>query len=97
MFFQDFPEYGKNITVKNILQHTSGLIDYEDLISDTVTIQVKDKDVLSMMMKTDSTYFEPGSKHKYSNTGYALLALTVEKISGKPFGEFLNRKHFHST
>ncbi len=92
--FQDFPEYGKNITVKNILQHTSGLIDYEDLISDTVTIQVKDKDVLNMMMMTDSTYFDTGSKHKYSNTGYALLALTVEKICGKPFGEFLNKNIF---
>lgn len=92
--FPDFSEYGKNITIKNLLQHTSGLIDYEDLISDTVTVQVKDKDVLSMLMKTDSTYFETGSKHKYSNTGYALLALTVEKISGKPFGEFLNKNIF---
>lgn len=92
--FPDFSEYGKNITIKNLLQHTSGLIDYEDLISDTVTVQVKDKDVLSMLMKTDSTYFETGSKHKYNNTGYALLALTVEKISGKPFGEFLNKNIF---
>lgn len=92
--FPEFPEYGNNITIKNLLQHTSGLIDYEDLISDTVTIQVKDKNVLSMIMKTDSTYFEPGSKHKYSNTGYALLALTVEKISGKSFGEFLKNNIF---
>lgn len=92
--FPEFPDYGKNITVKNLLQHTSGLIDYEDLISDTVTIQVKDKDVLNMMMKTDSTYFETGSKHQYSNTGYALLAVTIEKISGKPFGEFLKENIF---
>ncbi len=87
--FPDFPEFGKNITIKNLLQHTSGLIDYEDLIPDTATIQVKDKDVLNLILKTDSTYFLPGSKHQYSNTGYALLALTVEKISGKSFGEFL--------
>lgn len=92
--FPDFPEYGSTITIKNLLQHTSGLIDYEDLISDTVTVQVKDKDVLEMIMKTDSTYFQPGSQHRYSNTGYALLALTVEKLSGKPFRDFLKEKIF---
>lgn len=93
--FPEFPEYGKKITIKNLLQHTSGLIDYEDLIPDTATIQVKDKDVLEIIMKTDSTYFEPGSKHQYSNTGYALLSLVVEKFSGKPFREFLNQNIFY--
>lgn len=92
--FPDFPEYGSNITIRHLLQHTSGLIDYEDLISDTVTIQLKDKDVLELIMKTDSTYFEPGSQHRYSNTGYALLSLIVEKISGKPFRDFLNENIF---
>ncbi|MBK7631174.1 MAG: serine hydrolase [Ignavibacteriales bacterium] len=92
--FPYFPDYGNNITIKNLLQHTSGLIDYEDLIDDTVTVQVKDKDVLDMIMKTDSTYFIPGSQHKYSNTGYSLLALTVEKISGIPFRDFLRDNIF---
>jgi CubicO group peptidase (beta-lactamase class C family) len=92
--FPNFPDYGNNITIKNLLQHTSGLIDYEDLIDDTVTVQVKDKDVLAMIMKTDSTYFTPGSRHKYSNTGYALLALTIEKISGIPFRDFLRNNIF---
>ena len=58
------------------------------MIPDTVTVQVKDKDVLAMLMKTDSTYFEPGSKHQYSNTGYAILAMTIEKMSGKPYRTF---------
>ncbi len=92
--FPKFPDYGKNIKIKNLLQHTSGLIDYEDLISDTVTVQVKDKDVLDLIMQTDSTYFQPGSQHRYSNTGYALLALTVEKISGKQFRDFLRDNIF---
>ncbi len=92
--FPEFPEYGNNITIINLLQHTSGLIDYEDLISDTITVQVKDKDVLELIMKTDSSYFQPGSQHRYSNTGYALLALTVEKLSGKPFRNFLKENIF---
>jgi CubicO group peptidase (beta-lactamase class C family) len=45
-------------------------------------------------MQTDSTYFQPGSQHRYSNTGYALLALTVEKISDKPFRDFLRDNIF---
>ena len=92
--FPDFPEFGSKINIKHLLQQTSGLIDYEDMIDDTVTIQLKDKDVLNLMMQSDSTYFEPGSKYQYSNSGYALLALAVEKISGKPFRDFLEENIF---
>ncbi|MCL5030354.1 MAG: beta-lactamase family protein [Bacteroidetes bacterium] len=92
--FPGFPAYGRNISIKNLLNHTSGLIDYENLIPDTATVQVKDKDVLEIMMKQDSTYFEPGTKYQYSNTAYALLSQIVEKISGKPFAEFLKENIF---
>lgn len=92
--FPGFPEYGKKIKIENLLNHTSGLIAYEDLIPDTATIQVHDKDVLNMMMHQDSTYFEPGTQYRYSNTGYAVLAMTVEKISGESFAEFLKKNIF---
>ena len=92
--FTDFPDYGNNIKIRNLLNHTSGLIDYEDLISDTATVQVKDEDVLKMMYKVDSTYFEPGTQFKYSNTGYALLSMIIEKISGKSFAQFLEENIF---
>ncbi len=92
--FPGFPEYGKKIKVENLLNHTSGLIAYEDLIPDTATIQVHDKDVLEMMMRQDSTYFEPGTQYRYSNTGYAVLAMIVQKISGEPFAKFLKKNIF---
>lgn len=92
--YPNFPDYGKKITIKNLLNHTSGIIDYENLIPDSVTVQVSDNDVLKMMMKQDSTYFETGSKWQYSNTGYALLSQIVEKISGKTFPEFLKENIF---
>ena len=92
--FENFPDYGKRITIKNLLNHTSGLIDYEDLIPDTTTIQLKDADVLRMMCKQRSTYFKPGTQFKYSNTGYALLAMIVEKISVKSFAQFLEENIF---
>ena len=93
--FPEFPSFGKGITIKNLLQHTSGLIDYEDLIPDSATVQVKDKDVLDLLMKTDSTYFKPGSKHQYSNTGYAILAMIIEKVYGKPFRDFVKENIFN--
>jgi CubicO group peptidase (beta-lactamase class C family) len=93
---QIFPSsvYGKQITIRNLLQHTSGLIDYEDLIPDSATAQVLDRDVLQMMMARDSTYFPPGSAFRYSNSGYAVLAMIAEKISGQSFAAFLKDNIF---
>jgi CubicO group peptidase (beta-lactamase class C family) len=93
-FFPDFPAYGKSITVKNLLQHTSGLLDYEAVMPETTSVQLLDRDVLSLMKKQDSTYFAPGSKYLYSNTGYALLALIVEQRSKMPFARFLKKNIF---
>lgn len=88
--FPELPEYAGKITVRHLLQHNSGLIDYESLIPDSASIQVHDADVYDMMVNlTDSTYFEPGSAYSYSNTGYAVLAVMIEEISGLSFPEFL--------
>lgn len=93
-FFPDFPEYGSEITVKHLLTHTSGLLAYENFIDDTVTVQLHDSDVLEILKRQDSTYFEPGTMYRYSNTGYAVLALIVEKVSGKSFAQFLEENIF---
>jgi CubicO group peptidase (beta-lactamase class C family) len=92
--FPDFPEYGKKITIRNILNHTSGLIDYEDMIPDSQTVQVHDADVLHIMKSVDSTYFIPGTKWKYSNSGYALLTTIIEKITGKRYADFVKENIF---
>ena len=82
------------ITIKNILQHTSGLLDYEGFVDKTDTVQLKDKDVLTILMDQDSTYFTPGSKHQYSNSGYAVLVMLVEKLSGLTYANFLEKNIF---
>lgn len=92
--FPEFPEYGARITIRHLLQHTSGLIDYESLIPDSATVQVLDRDVLQMMMAQDSTYFPPGAAYRYSNTGYAVLAMAVERLSGISFAQFLKQNIF---
>jgi len=93
-FFPEFPSCGKQITVRHLLGHTSGLIDYEDVIPAGTTIPVLDRDVLRLLLKQDKTYFPPGSKFRYSNSGYSLLSLIVEVRSGMPFAQFLKKNIF---
>jgi CubicO group peptidase (beta-lactamase class C family) len=92
--YEDFPRYGAGITVHHLLTHTSGLRDYEDLVNPSDPKQVTDADVLNLMMRQRSTYFAPGSRFRYSNTGYAVLAEIVSKISGMPFHDYLRQYIF---
>jgi CubicO group peptidase (beta-lactamase class C family) len=88
------PSYARNVTIRHLLTHTSGLVDYEDLMPDSQTVQVLDRDVLMLLNKIDSVYFTPGAKYRYSNSGYALLALVVEALSGQRFAQFLKQNIF---
>src|SRR6266403_3293111 len=99
--FPDFPAYGKAITIRQLLNHTSGLIDYEDImakqyagISDDKIPQIKDAGVLDLLKHETATKFAPGSHWTYSNSGYVVLAMVVEKRSGMSFGDFLRQRIF---
>jgi CubicO group peptidase (beta-lactamase class C family) len=70
------------------------LVDYEDFVPDSQTVQVLDADVLRLLSRIDSVYFPAGTKFRYSNSGYALLALIVEAVSGKSFASFLKENIF---
>lgn len=93
-FFPGFPAHGRDILVRHLLNHTSGLLAYEELIPAGATEPLLDADVLHILERQERTSFAPGSAFRYSNSGYALLALIVEKVSGQPFPEFLRRNIF---
>jgi CubicO group peptidase (beta-lactamase class C family) len=100
-FFPEFPAYGKAITVRNLLNHTSGLEDYGDLLMkqypDTPpekVPQILDAGVLKLLEQQSSGEFPPGTKWEYSNSGYAVLAMIVEGVSGESFGQFLHERIF---
>ncbi len=93
-FFPEFPACGRQITVRQLLTHTSGLIDYEDVIPKGTEIPVLDRDVLRLLMQQHKTYFPPGTKYRYSNSAYSLLALIVEARSGSTFARFLQDNIF---
>jgi len=92
--FPGFPAYGAEISVADLVGHTSGLKDYEDLLPADFVGTFRDADVLDLMMRESAGDFEPGSQYRYSNTGYALLALIVDRASGGSFPEFLERSIF---
>jgi len=94
-FFPELPYTG--ITIRQLLNHTSGLPDYMDLMSknwDSTRIATN-KDMLALLAaKAPPALFTPGSKWEYSNTGYAVLASVIEKVSGKSYGDFLQKEIF---
>jgi CubicO group peptidase (beta-lactamase class C family) len=93
-WFPSLPKAAEPITIRHLLTHTSGLIDYEDVIPETFKPQLHDADVLRLLESQDRTYFKPGSSYRYSNSGYALLALIVERASGRTFATFLRERIF---
>ena len=88
------PKEDDAITIRHLLTHTSGLIDYEDLMDPKDTAQIHDSGVLALMEKEPKHYFDPGTSYRYSNTGYALLALIVERASGQRYADFLHARIF---
>jgi CubicO group peptidase (beta-lactamase class C family) len=88
------PPRVRPVTIEQLLTHTSGIIDYEDVIPEGTTAQLHDADVQHLLESHDTAYFAPGTKYQYSNSGYALLALIVERASGQSFAEFLHNRIF---
>ena len=88
------PSAVDGVTIEHLLTHTSGIVDYEDVIPAGTTAQLHDADVLRLLQSQDSTYFNAGTAYRYSNSGYALLALIVERASGKRYATFLRERIF---
>jgi CubicO group peptidase (beta-lactamase class C family) len=101
--FPEFPAYGKNITIRNLLTHTSGLPDYEDLMEKeeksgdrrwSVENSIQDDEVLTLLEKASAGKFAPGTSWAYSNSAYVVLGLIVAKKSGLSYGDFLQQRIF---
>jgi len=89
-----FPSYGAAITIRHLLNHQSGFKDYENLIPGGQQTQVTDADVVDLLRAQTSTYFTPGSQYRYSNGGYATLAVIVAQVSGRSYADFLSENVF---
>jgi len=59
--FPEFAPVGRHITLRHLLTHTSGIVAYEDVLPETTTVPVLDRDVLTLLKDIDSTYSTPGT------------------------------------
>jgi len=96
-FIPELPFYGQRITILHLLNHTSGLRDYLSLMelaginTDSVT---SDADALALIIRQKALNFAPGSDFLYSNTGFFLLSVIVQRVSGKSLREFATENIF---
>jgi CubicO group peptidase (beta-lactamase class C family) len=93
-FFPKFPHFTKNITIQDLLTHTSWLPDDYEIIPKNRKNQIHDKDIPCLMEGIKKLHFSPWDRFRYINTGYCLLALIIEKASWLSFGKFLKKYIF---
>src|SRR5215218_2467344 len=97
-YIPELPDYGKPLTIRHILTHTAGLRDWGTVMAltgagrgDRVVTQDLAVDVITHQKALD---FEPGAEYSYSNSGYQLAAVIVERVSGQKFGDFVTARLF---
>ena len=90
------PVHGRKILVRHLMNHTSGIPSYTDVgpIFGRVMRQDLSHDSLLAVVRDDSLQFEPGSHFYYNNTGYFLLGMIMEKVTGKKYGDYLREVLF---
>jgi CubicO group peptidase (beta-lactamase class C family) len=93
----EVPNFGKTITVRHLIHHTSGLRDYFGLLGMTGWPNdgpVTEARFLDLVSRQKALNFDPGSRYLYSNTGYVLLSILVKRVSGKSLREFADQSIF---
>lgn len=97
-YVPELPDYGTPVTIRHLVNHTSGIRDHWELLGlagwrypDDVFTQA---DVLDIVSRQKALNFKPGDEYLYSNSGYALLAFIVERVSGKTLRAFSDERIF---
>jgi CubicO group peptidase (beta-lactamase class C family) len=96
-YVPEIPDYGETITIRHLIHHTSGLRDMWSLLrlagwrDDDL---INEADMLWVASRQAAPNFRPGDEYLYSNTGYALLALIIHRVSGKTLREFAHDRIF---
>ncbi|MBL4643664.1 MAG: beta-lactamase family protein, partial [Flavobacteriaceae bacterium] len=96
-YIPEMPEYSHNITINHLLHHTSGLRDYMGIMylsGRSFEDYYKNDDVVKILSKQKGLNFIPGSQHRYTNSGYVLLAEIVHRVSGMTIREFAEKRLF---
>ena len=96
-YVPELPDFGETITVRHLLQHTSGLREQWHLLAlagwrpDDV---VSTEDILELVWRQQELNFRPGTEWIYCNTGYTLLAVIIERVGGKSLRDYCSERIF---
>lgn len=97
-YIPEVPDYGKPITIRNMINHTSGLRDWGSVESiagwPRTTRVYTHANVLEIVSRQRALNYPPGAEYSYSNTGFNLAAMLVARVSGKPFPQFTREAIF---
>lgn len=96
-YLPELPDYGWPITIRYLGNHTSGLRDYAFLLGLggwNWVDAVPEQKAMDVIARQENLNFEPGTEYSYSNTGYFLMAVLVERVSGMKFGDFAEQRIF---
>ncbi len=96
-YFTDAPDSWRSITVRNLLNHTSGITDYTDEHDGKAGVDYRrdySEEELTKLAYTLPIQFPAGSRWHYSNTGYLLLGALIRKVSGRFYGDLLQEQVF---
>jgi D-alanyl-D-alanine carboxypeptidase len=88
VYLPHYDAHGKTITLRHLLTHTSGIKGYTELDAFGARMaEAFPRDELVAMFEAEPLMFEPGTRWSYSNSGYYLLGLVIEKVTGKPYAD----------
>jgi CubicO group peptidase (beta-lactamase class C family) len=93
----ELPDFGRTITLRHLLHHTSGLRDQWNLwvmSGGRMDDVIRQEDLFRLIERQRELNFEPGAEYAYSNTGYMLLAEVVARVTGEPFGAWMQAHVF---
>ncbi|EKT4550811.1 serine hydrolase [Flavobacterium psychrophilum] len=90
-YFPEFPDYGKDITVRNLLNNTSGMPKYEPFATKDNSTNA---DILKIIEEREALDANIGERYVYNNAGYVMLGLIIEKVSKMSLAEFLKENIF---
>jgi CubicO group peptidase (beta-lactamase class C family) len=97
-FIPELPDYGAPITVEQLLTHTSGLRDWGEIVGmegwERSTRAMTSADMLDVILRQRSLNYAPGATYSYTNTGFNLLGLIVERVSGQSLQAFTQEQMF---
>lgn len=95
-FLPAFPTQGNRVTVRHLLNHTSGIKSYTSLGPKWARVIRLDlaPDSMVTLFANEPFDFKPGDEWRYDNSGYFLLGMVIEKLSGKPYGQYLQDELF---